>query len=401
MRQFPGLPGAALRFKTVVLALAVAAASSFGLTPATFSARPAAANPSAASQSIRCVFDPYVVQTDAGNGNHQFYDISAVGKNDLWAVGYETKFGRPLAYHWNGQRWKSTRTTEPHADWHSIVYQAVAARTATDVWAAGQEATDSDARVIIDHWNGTRWSHSAAIAMPGVSESYELHVLGAVALSATDAWVTGWGGFTEGYSVFTLHWDGVSWSRIPVPEAQTGGEVAGNSAGAVWLTGFGSGSPYLFRWSGSAWVAEDTGGQVAGALRGVDVSKNGKVTLVGKTGPGMPLAAMGPVPSWRSQSVPVPDGSYVELDDVATVTDQNVWAIGRRGTADRYALPYPILYHWNGTAWKRIRTPMDGTNGIAIQAVTRVPGTKRVYGAGYYKSGSFGDPDDLVIERLC
>ena len=55
---------------------------------------------------------------------------------------------------------------------------------------------------------------------------------------------------------------------------------------------------------------------------------------------------------------------------------------------------------WNGTEWSKVATPLDDQTGVILEAVTNVPGTKRVYAAGYIENG-FGVPDDVLITRIC
>jgi hypothetical protein len=79
---------------------------------------------------------------------------------------------------------------------------AVAARSATDVWAVGYASGNT----LIEHWNGTKWS---VVTSPSSGE-----LDGVAVFSATDAWTVGWYGSFE---TLTEHWNGTSWSVVSSP----------------------------------------------------------------------------------------------------------------------------------------------------------------------------------------
>ena len=59
--------------------------------------------------------------------------------------------------------------------------------------------------------------------------------------------------------------------------------------------------------------------------------------------------------------VPSPDpshgvGSDPELEAVAATSSSNAWAAGYYGIS----LPQTLIYHWNGRAWKQVRSPNPG-----------------------------------------
>ena len=62
--------------------------------------------------------------------------------------------------------------------------------------------------------------------------------------------------------------------------------------------------------------------------------------------------------------------------------------------------PYPAVYHWNGTKWAKLRTPLDRNAGETLVSVTNVPGSSQVYAAGYVDNGP-QVPKDLLISRIC
>lgn len=79
--------------------------------------------------------------------------------------------------------------------------EALTMRTASDGWIVGSG--------LILHWDGTQWKQSP---MPADVPSYAWPFLNAVAApSATDVWAAGFGGDM-------LHWDGVAWHTVPLSQ---------------------------------------------------------------------------------------------------------------------------------------------------------------------------------------
>src|SRR5262249_22093127 len=66
---------------------------------------------------------------------------------------------------------------------------AVAALSASDVWAVGQfENLESVQQTLIEHWDGTQWT---AVDSPSPSQRYNL-LQGVAAISPRDAWAVGY-----------------------------------------------------------------------------------------------------------------------------------------------------------------------------------------------------------------
>ena len=123
--------------------------------------------------------------------------------------------------------------------------KAVAAVSSTDVWAAGYASTTTHNVVLIEHWNGTQWS-IAPTPQPATQRSGPaLNAIAAV--SASDVWAVG-GSFEPlvpgpaGRAVLR-HWDGQAWTlTAPPPETSTWSSstrfgVAAVSSADVWAVG--------------------------------------------------------------------------------------------------------------------------------------------------------------------
>jgi len=184
----------------------------------------------------------------------------------------------------------------------------VSARSPADVWAVGRGSLGT--RTLVEHWNGTSWSHVLA-PIPG-----QLSFLnGVTAISASDAWaVGGFNGNVVGNRVLTLHWDGTAWHQVyaPTPGPNTNGDsleaVSAASATDVWAVG--------------GFKASN------GLRRTVRVHWDGT--------------------SWRHVFTPNPGGGSI-LSGVSAVSATDAWAVGH--TNPFGGRQVPLILRWNGTAW--------------------------------------------------
>ncbi|HVV15554.1 MAG TPA: hypothetical protein VHH90_00015 [Polyangia bacterium] len=88
------------------------------------------------------------------------YGVAAVAPDDVWAVGSGRDGEGPfqaVALHFDGHHWRSIPPVDPGRN-GNVLY-SVAARSADDVWAVGQQIGDAPPdRVLVEHWDGRRWS---------------------------------------------------------------------------------------------------------------------------------------------------------------------------------------------------------------------------------------------------
>src|SRR6266496_3053776 len=90
--------------------------------------------------------------------------------------------------------------------------------------------------------------------------------------------------------------------------------------------------------------------------------------------------------SWSVSASPNPAGNtYVELNGVAAIASNDIWAVGHGG--DPGSIPLTTLTeHWNGTGWSIIPSPSPGTyNGNVLNAISAVA-TNDVWAVGWYQS---------------
>lgn len=239
----------------------------------------------------------------AGAGDLYLASISARTANDVWAVGScdidEGPFV-PVIEHWNGRRW--SLVSGPVVGQQTDELQGVAAVAAGDVWAVGEE----DGHGLIQHWDGMQWAVVTTTPRP---------LMAVTAISADDVWAVG-SGNGNGAGADALHWDGTTWSSVPMPPFhahETLYSVSGSGPDDVWAVGnagngpYGRGAAVIQHWDGHAWHI------VRSAITG-----GGARVL------------------W-SVSVDAPD---------------DAWAVGSLGEGDD---GYQLVLHWDGSTWTQLR----------------------------------------------
>jgi hypothetical protein len=181
-----------------------------------------------------------------GAGDDELLGVAAVpGSTDAWAVGSSVDSQatiKTLVLYWDGSAWSPSAA--PAVPSYGTQLAAVAAVSATDVWAVGQYDTASDFdHPLILHWNGTAWSRQA---LPPFGEN--VYVLHGVAATASDVWAVGLGPCV-GQSIdcpsktLTMHLTSSGWvvvagvSRFHQQDQNNLAGVAITSAPAVWAVG--------------------------------------------------------------------------------------------------------------------------------------------------------------------
>jgi hypothetical protein len=180
--------------------------------------------------------------------------VLALSPDDVWAVGVQGVISTgiaPLALHWDGTSWAPFAIpAESNAGY--IALYSVSGVASDDVWAVGvfkylnqNGHYISSARTY--HWDGVSWTK----VLPGVygpdSRMYDVY-----AIASDDVWAVGGepcpqfnppcASPNSAFRYVTVHWDGTSWSNVPVPgegaQAVLLG-VAASSSSNAWAVGFG------------------------------------------------------------------------------------------------------------------------------------------------------------------
>jgi hypothetical protein len=206
------------------------------------------------------------------------------------------------------------------------------------------------------------------------------------AINGTDAWSVGVRQPPQETGVpLAEHWDGTSWTEVPVPPTPTGtGELDGVAATApdnVWAVGDSSGQgPIIRHWNGTAWgavtPAPPPGTEPLGADRLYDVAiaPTGQAWAVGlysnwdNPGP-LTLIEEWDGTSWKRVPTPSPGRTGNSLQSVAAISTTDAWAVGWY-TGDQANIA--LILHWNGQAWTEspISLPPGNTELEGVTAVS-------------------------------
>ncbi|MHB8599988.1 MAG: beta propeller repeat protein [Ktedonobacteraceae bacterium] len=286
----------------------------------------------------------------------------------LWVV-LLTAAGGPAA------RARVVPAPSPHCGGWSIVpspnptdyrneLNAVAAVSATDVWAVGW---DSLGGTLIEHWNGTDWQVGASPEVDGV-------FFGIAALSASNVWAVG----DSSTGPLIEHWDGTVWQSVSSPAVAGGGftGISAQSASDIWAVGGQAGDKTLTEhWDGTSWqvVASPNVSGTNSLLNSVSAVSATDVWAVGDDaiyrGPSNTLIEHWDGQHWRI--VPSPNGStgkhrFNILWSVAAVSAQNIWAVGR-------VLDSTLNEHWDGSTWSVVSPGLNGiANGVVAITATNI-----------------------------
>jgi len=294
------------------------------------------------------------------NASNVLQGVAAIAPDDVWAVGYTVSYDAPyrtLAMHWDGSRWSIVDTPSPGSPYNAL--NDVTAVGPNDVWAVGGspilatafQPFDSRAGGYALHWDGRTWS--AVPGAPGREASSTLAA--ATAVSSSEVWAAG--------PSDPWRWNGSQWLVPPSgPYYSQGIDAAGPTH--VWTVGFAGygGFPstgplsHASRWDGSAWRDHPATALGVGRFLDVAVRAPGDVIAVGNAGL-TARAARWNGSAW--QALPAENGNpapYTHsandniLAGVDSAPDGSTWAVG---------------YFWNGTG--------SGTNyGSARTLVERL-----------------------------
>ena len=211
-------------------------------------------------------------------------DITSIAPNDAWAVGdwWGTVNGVvqnfALTMHWNGTTWSLVPTPQPApcADCRNLALYGVDAVGPNDVWAAGgqtKRAPDGfvGTHILVMHWNGSAWRVLETPVQVGASGDL---IWSVTALAPNDVWFFGENIYSPQLRLglaIAMHWDGSSFefTDVPIVNFVGSGSTSNNSLHAgsalspdnIWAVGAGGdGDPLvcdlsqIHHWNGQTWT---------------------------------------------------------------------------------------------------------------------------------------------------
>jgi hypothetical protein len=320
--------------KIAPITLATSVAVLVSLVVTAGAAAPAGAAPAGSPWSVMASPNP-------SSYANQLYAVAAVSATDVWAVGdyVDTASGtrETLVEQWNGTSWSVVPSPSPGT--FANVLSAVAIVSANDIWAVGY-AYSASYSTLTEHWNGTSWS---VVASPSPSASYSL-LFGLAAVSATEVWTVGYYQDATGvYRTLIEQWNGTSWSVVPSPNPGSTNDalygVTAVSAHDVWAVG--------------SYTSSAVGGTLVEQWNGT---------------------------SWSVVPSPSPDADQDQLLGVAAVSSSDVWAVGHAYSMGNYPT---LVEQWNGSPWRVVSSPSPSPSTIAYLDSVAAVSASDVWGVGY------------------
>jgi len=274
--------------------------------------------------------------------------VTDLSPSDAWATSW--LFDSAEIFHWNGKAW--SRVPIPAIGSHGL--SAISAASPSDVWATGSGPSL--------HWNGKTWTR-VPVPISGLD-----NLSGVTVLSPSNAWAVGSvtvsSSFGDISADLILHWNGISWKRVPSPApsaAKYGDFLSGItavSAKKIWAVGCTDGcvvqgafSPQIEQWNGTAWKQAAAPVTPYGlyTLNAVAAHSASDAWAVGGGGPGTALS--GAIAHWNGRAWKLDPGLRgTQLSGVAAISTGNAWAVG---VADSGTTGHTLILHWNGKAWAR------------------------------------------------
>lgn len=218
------------------------------------------------------------------------------------------------------------------------------------------------------------------------------------ASSMGNAWAVG--SVTKTSSALAYHSQGNGWKRVTPPKSLTKfNDVSTSGKNNTWFAGAaGDSVSYAVRWKNGMW---STAKAPAGDANAVAAAGDDQAWLAGGVYGGGPSTAYlkhFDGSKWSSVTLP----KRVTIKAVKARSTKDVWAVGKRDSADGTKPQEPFAVHWNGNAWKQTPTPTYTLSGHDDYSVfldsLAYEGANDVFAAGsiYYPGGVDGDDEDYV-----
>ena len=178
-----------------------------------------------------------VPSPNASAQNNLLVAVAAVSASNVWAVGdfqNDQNVFQTLIEHWDGTAWRIVHS--PSGSGIQAGLLSVAALSGTNVWAAGNSGTAT----LIEHWDGTRWTVVPSPTPDGTSFN---PVFGLAPVSGHNIWAVGQtqNGTSGTPATLIEHWNGASWNLVASPspgtQATLMGAAADRSSGHAWAVG--------------------------------------------------------------------------------------------------------------------------------------------------------------------
>jgi len=274
-----------------------------------------------------------VPSPSVSNYSNHLHAVSASSEGNAWAVGGShrgSEFWQTLALRWDGAMWRVVPTLNLSP---ITILNGVAALSPSDVWAVGEYSQGRQGqgpRTLILHWDGNNWK-----VVPSPDGGTEGALNAVAARSADDVWAVGSQSSAPGAvpQPLALHWDGEKWTALPVPGAGELWAVSSASPQDVWAVGNSGPRTLTMRWDGAQWspVESPNPGDGANSLTSVAALSPNNVWAAGSQNVGgidRPLALHWDGTAWKASPAPYVGEHLSALAGVAAATPDDIWAVG-------------------------------------------------------------------------
>jgi len=301
-------------------------------------------------------------------------DIWGSSHNDVYVVGHNSRAGKGVMWHYDGNKWTNSHllTSEGGLISGAIELSAIYGFSGTDIYAAGERIIGYnpnpppnfiDSSLIL-HYDGSSWKEEDI-----VSGNILTNIQGS---STNNVWAAG--NFNTLY-----HYDGSRWTRdsvvinVPVNQAFHILSVGAGNSG-TYLTGHTSfvdlsdTKAYLLKRENSSWVKIDSSGIYTYKLYR---NSSGELYYAGPRGIFKNVGNQ-----WTNVFT---TNQYIA--DMSASSSDNIFAAGQGGQNK--------IYHYNGTDWKEIEELSlpdadywavwtDGTEAFVVGHIYDAPYQKTV-----------------------
>jgi hypothetical protein len=222
----------------------------------------------------RWTISPTLAYPYSGNPGGTLAGFTALSATDAWlAEARPTTLGgspgpqNSFLQHWNGRSWRYVKYPLENSAKVPLISAIYGIKSATpDIWLAVTLGKHSTGDFL--HWDGSTWTTMPVPIPPGSATGGNVtHIAGFSGTSPDDVWAVG--SFRNSSHVaqpLAEHWDGTSWTAIPVPMPATASTaqfqaVAPVSSSSVWAVGQftngvnqGQTQNLAEHWDGTAWA---------------------------------------------------------------------------------------------------------------------------------------------------
>jgi hypothetical protein len=291
--------------------------------------------------------------------------VAAASATDVWALG-------SAAEHFDGAAWTAipiVQTSSDPVSGNSTTLTGAAALSPADVWGVGGfQDSGGIVHPSIQHWDGAKWS-----VVPGFDNGAGLELTSVSALSPNDIWAAGWivDSLCDCIQPLVEHWDGNKWAPATLPFLQGGSNfllgISALSDSDVWAVGYLSlngalnGAPISLHFDGTTWKAINPVSAQASLFNAVIALASNNVWAVGY-GRQKTLIEQWNGSKWSVVSSPNNNQLNNFLNAITAVSANDLWAAGYSFQSS--GMNKPLLLHWDGAQWSLNAAPGNGSNTL-------------------------------------